>query len=277
MQLPHYDLHSHTLASDGALAPSVLLQRAKDRGVKVLAITDHDTINGVTSLLGEDLSDINLIVGTELTCLWKGRVLHIVGLNLDAYSSELKGYLSDLSTLRENRAIKICEQLVKMGLPDVYEEAKSLAGTGIIGRPHIAQTLVTVGAVSSVSQVFKKYLGVGKKGDVKMEWPDLSEAVRVIKCAGGIAVLAHPTKYKMTFTKIRSAIVDFIDVGGEAIEVSYPGVTPDHHLHLLRIAENNNLLLSAGSDFHNPGNSWTDIGKYPPLKSTDNHVLSRIL
>ena len=110
-----------------------------------------------------------------------------------------------------------------------------------------------------------------------MEWPDLSDAVRVIKCAGGIAVLAHPTKYKMTFTKIRSAIVDFIDVGGEAIEVSYPGVTPDHHLHLLRIAENNNLLLSAGSDFHNPGNSWTDIGKYPPLKSTDNHVLSRIL
>ena len=277
MQLPHYDLHSHTLASDGALAPSVLLQRAKARGVEVLAITDHDTIKGVSSLLSEDVSGIKLIVGTELTCLWKGRVLHIVGLNLDVHSSALQGYLKDLSALREKRALKICEQLVKMGLPDIYEDAKSLAGTGIIGRPHIAQALVAAGAVSSVSQVFKKFLGVGKKGDVKMEWPALSDAVAVIKSAGGIAVLAHPTKYKMTFTKLRSAIDDFKHVGGEAIEVSYPGVTPDHHMHLLRIAENNNLLLSAGSDFHNPGNSWTDIGKYPALKKTDNHVLNRIL
>lgn len=277
MELPHYDLHCHSTASDGALSPIELLELAKNNNIDVLALTDHDTVAGVRDIQAENPKEIRIIPGTELTCLWNGRVIHIVGLGVDLESENLKSYLANLYVLRVERSKKISRQLISMGLPDVYQDAKKLAGQGSIGRPHFARALREQGVVANEQQAFKKYLGIGKKGDVKMAWPELSETVAVIKAAGGIAVLAHPTKYKMTFTKLRLVIADFVKCGGEAIEVSYPGVTPDHHYHLLRIAKENDLLLSAGSDFHAPSQGWTNLGKYPPIKVEGNHVLERFL
>ncbi|WP_415902881.1 PHP domain-containing protein [Neptuniibacter sp. QD29_5] len=277
MELPHYDLHCHSTASDGALSPIELLGLAKNNNIDVLALTDHDTVAGVKALQAENSSEIKIISGTELTCLWNGRVIHIVGLGVDLESDCLNLYLSNLANLRIERSKKMSQQLVSMGLPDVFDQAKQLAGEGSIGRPHFARALREQGAVANEQQAFKKYLGIGKKGDVKMAWPELSETVSVIKAAGGIAILAHPTKYKMTFTKLRLVIADFVKCGGEALEVSYPGITPDHHYHLLRIAKENDLLLSAGSDFHAPSQGWTDLGKYPPIRVEGRHVLERLL
>tara|TARA_Y100000782_G_scaffold17213_1_gene17670 strand:+ start:49742 stop:50584 length:843 start_codon:yes stop_codon:yes gene_type:complete len=277
MDLPKYDLHCHSTASDGSLDPMDLIEKARQKKIKVLAITDHDTLKGVEPFLGKDLDGVQLIAGTELTCVWNKRMLHIIGLGMDVNSQKLQGYLDSLSELRTARARKIADQLMTMGLPDIFLAAKEKAGGGVIGRPHFAKVMLEQGLVTSEQQAFKKYLGIGKKGDVKMEWPSLEEAVSVIHGAGGVSILAHPTKYKMTFTKLRLVIRGFVDVGGKGIEVSYPGMTPDHHFQLLRIAKENDLMLSAGSDFHTPGNTWTDLGKYPPLKSNENHVLNALL
>jgi predicted metal-dependent phosphoesterase TrpH len=276
MELPKYDLHCHSTASDGALPPSELMALAKKNQIEVISLTDHDTLNGYAQLTDEDKEGIDIIIGTELTCLWNRRVLHILGLGLDMNSSQLQEYLRGVSELRVARARKVADQLISMGLPDLFEAAKEKAGEGVIGRPHFARVMFEQKLVSTEQQAFKKYLGIGKKGDVKMEWPTLEEAISVIHRAGGLAVLAHPTKYNMTFTKLRTVINDFVAVGGNGLEVSYPGMTPDHHFHLIRIAKDNDLLVSAGSDFHSPGHKWTDLGRYPVLKSTDNHILSRL-
>lgn len=277
MELPNYDLHCHSTASDGSLTPVELVERAIGNGIEVLALTDHDTLSGVAKLQNEESLGLKLISGTELTAQWNRRVIHVVGLGVDFQSEALITYLDNLAKLRQERSVRIAEQLIKMGLPDLLEEAKGIAGEGIIGRPHFAKAMIAQGVVSTEQQAFKQYLGTGKKGDIKIEWPSLERVIEVISQAGGIAVLAHPTKYKMTFTKLRAVIKSFVEAGGKAIEVSYPGMTPDHHYHLLRIANENNLMLSAGSDFHTPSQGWTDLGKFPPLKSKDNHVLAALL
>lgn len=277
MDLPKYDLHCHSTASDGSLEPIDLINKAREKEIKVLAITDHDTLKGIEPFLDKDLDGVKLVSGTELTCLWNQRMLHIVGLGVDAKSEELQEYLLRLAELRVARARKVADQLMTMGLPDLFSAAQEKAGNGVVGRPHFAWVMLEQGLVATEQQAFKKYLGVGKKGDVKMEWPSLEKAVSVIHRAGGVSILAHPTKYKMTFTKLRLAVKDFVEVGGDGIEVSYPGMTPDHHQQLLRIAKDHDLMISAGSDFHSPGNTWTDLGKYPPLKSNSNHVLNSLL
>lgn len=277
MDLPSYDLHCHSTASDGALAPLELLERARSRDIKILALTDHDTVQGVREIERYSDQEIKIIPGTELTCLWNSRVIHLVGLGFDSGSPELNAYLARINELRVARSQTIAQRMVKLGLPDLYGDAQRLAGNGVVGRPHYARAMVEKGLVANEQQAFKKYLGAGKRGDVKMEWPSIEEAVSVIKRAGGVSVIAHPTKYKMTFTKIRALVADFVSIGGDGIEISYPGATPDHQFHLFRIATENRLMVSAGSDFHTPSNGWTDLGKYPPLKGQENHVLNYLL
>ena len=160
----------------------------------MLAITDHDTLKGVEPFMDKDLGGVQLIAGTELTCVWNKRMLHIIGLGVDVNSQKLQGYLDSLSELRTARARKIADQLMAMGLPDIFLAAKEKAGGGVIGRPHFARVMLEQGFVASEQQAFKKYLGVGKKGDVKMEWPSLEEAVSVIHDAGGVFYLSAPYK-----------------------------------------------------------------------------------
>lgn len=277
MDLPRYDLHCHSTASDGVLSPSELLNLAHEKGLEVLALTDHDTIAGFNELKALNRNQVKIISGSEFTCQWNSRILHIVGLGIDSESAKLKKYFVHLEFLRTQRAKEIASRLIKMGLPDLFSDAEKAADGGSIGRPHFARVMLEKGLVSNEQQAFKKYLGAGKKGDVKIEWPDLSETISTISESSGLSVLAHPTKYKMTFTKIREVIAAFKELGGAGIEVSYPGVTPDQHMHLNRIAKNNQLMISAGSDFHSPNHGWTDLGKFPPLKETENHILHRLL
>ncbi|MDF2181489.1 PHP domain-containing protein [Neptuniibacter sp. CAU 1671] len=275
--LPRYDLHCHSTASDGALTPSQLLGVALERQIEVLALTDHDTVSGVLSLRSEPLPDgLQLIPGVELTCLWEGRVIHLLGLGIDPETSSLSDYLEKVRTLRIERGKSITRRLQKHNLPDIYASACEIAGSEILGRPHIARALVAAGALSSEQEAFKRYLGTGKPCDIKAVWPSLEEAVAVVAESKGVSVIAHPTKYKMTFSKLRRLVADFVEVGGNGVEVAYPGATPDQQRHLLRIADQYQLMVSGGSDFHTPECNWTALGKFPPMLNSDLHVLHHL-
>lgn len=271
-----YDLHTHSTASDGALSPLALVERARERGVEVLALTDHDTVAGVQALQGQ-MGEMTLVNGAELTCLWGSRMVHIVGLGLDIDCESLLQYLEAIDLLRQQRAEQVASRLMKKGLPDLLADARANAAGGVIGRPHFASAMVERGLVKTEQQAFSQYLGSGKTGDVKMQWPDMSEAISVIAEAGGLAVLAHPTKYRFTFTKIRELLGQFKADGGHGMEVSYTGISPSHQLELIKLANKHELLVSAGSDFHSPVHHWTEIGRFMPIKQSVDHIIDHLL
>lgn len=272
------DLHCHTLASDGALPPAVVVQRAYDRGVRCLAITDHDTCAGLSEaqLTAQQL-DMQLITGIELSSQWQGMGIHVVGLDFDPQHPAITEAVDYLYEARVSRAQLIGERLEKLEMTGVYEAAMRLAGRPDVGRPHIAQAMQQLGYVKTVPEAFDRYLGAGKVGDVKMHWPTVERVVQWIVDSGGIAVLAHPGKYKMTWAKMRRLLETFKAAGGGAMEVSYGGENPDRLVQLVRLANQYKLKVSAGSDFHNPQQHWTELGKYPPIKGECNPVWTQWL
>lgn len=260
------DLHTHTTASDGILRPDELVSRAKLHGVDLLAITDHDTLAGLP--LAQEVAianDIQLITGIELSCLWQGRGIHIVGLNVDLTNETLLEGVAQQAAVREKRARIISERLEKAGIANAYDGAKAIAGEGEIGRPHFAQYLVKAGAVRSVEQAFKRYLGAGKPGDVKQDWPEIGQAVAWIHAAGGRAVVAHPVKYKLTRTKLRELLTDFKACGGDALEVISGLQTPNITRDMSLMCQQFGLLASCGSDFHSPNAGWQALGGFGKL------------
>ena len=245
------DFHTHSLASDGVLAPMELLRRAKAAGVRQFALTDHDTTAGYLSVRHTtEAHEVGLISGVELSCRWATTTVHVVGLNFDADAPEMVAMVEQLTEAREERAEKIAKRLVGVGIDGALEGAKAIAKESQIGRPHFATWMAKVGAVDSVTEAFDKYLGAGKIGDVKMFWPPLSDVVQAITRAGGVAILAHPLKYRLTGMKLRALINDFKAAGGGAIEV-LNGRQPETDLkRLSQLAEGNGLMCSVGSDFH---------------------------
>ena len=245
------DFHTHSLASDGALTPLELVRRAKAAGVRQFALTDHDTTAGYLSVRHTSEADeVGLISGVELSCRWATTTVHVVGLNFDADASQIIAVVEQLTQAREERAKKIAMRLAGVGIDGALEGAKAVASESQIGRPHFATWMVEAGAVNSVTEAFDKYLGAGEIGDVKMFWPPLSDVVQAITQAGGVAILAHPLKYRLTGMKLRALINDFKAAGGGAIEV-LNGRQPETDLkRLSQLAEGNGLMCSVGSDFH---------------------------
>lgn len=255
------DLHCHSTASDGALAPADVVRRAVEQGVTHLALTDHDTIEGLPEAqAAADASGITLISGTELSCLWKTQTIHVVGLDFDRDSPAFVEALARQHENRWSRARMIEERLQKVGVADLLGKATNKAGGDVPGRPHFARVLVEEGKVKDSAQAFKRYLGAGKPGDVKAFWPELSEVVQWITEAGGVAVLAHPRKYRMTATKLRNLVHDFIRAGGRSIEVSTSGQSSGDLGFLAELCRRQELLASQGSDFHFPGAPWCELG-----------------
>lgn len=264
-----FDLHTHTDCSDGSLPVTKLIDLAIERGVTHLAITDHDTVRAHEQLAAHHQNygsdQITVIKGIELSSQWNNMGIHIVGLNIDIESNALKAAVAYQTKLRLERVKTIAKKLSQRGFPDILEGATALAGQSQIGRPHIAQYMVNQGLVPSVAYAFSKYLGAGKVGDVSSIWPDLEQVVQWIKEAGGIAVLAHPSRYKMTRTKTRRLMADFCDAGGQAIEVCAGNQVPGVAETMASFCEEFGFHASVGSDFHNPDYQWVKLGQYPKL------------
>lgn len=269
------DLHSHTTASDGALTPLALLQRAQQQGVELMAITDHDCIDGYLSINKQwQAQNMRLIAGVELSCVWSKRLIHIVGLNIDTACPELLHGLACQQQARIERAALIDKRLAGLGFTGGLAYATAAAGQSQIGRPHFARFLVDKGHVGSENEAFKRYLGAGKVGDVKQVWPEMATIVQWIKASGGVAVIAHPLHYKMTATKLRALVADFTHAGGEAIEVISGKQPRDQVQYLAQLAEQFQLAASIGSDFHKPDTPWRELGQVGQLPDSCRPVWS---
>ncbi len=271
---PKFDLHMHSTASDGALSPAELVGRAAEASIRYLALTDHDTLAGLSEARAEAARHgIRFIPGVELTCRWHKRTLHLLGLGIDPEYEGWREYEARLQRLRERRAETIAAKLKGKRAPeDILERARKHAGRGQIGRPHFARALLEAGMVSSENEAFDRYLGQGKVGDVKAEWPDVTEAIAIVQASGGKAVLAHPTKYRMTFSRLRLLLSALAEAGVDGFEIGYPGISQDYIRLLLKQAEVLNLQVSSGSDFHSPEHHWTGLGRFPRVE-TSRHLI----
>ncbi|MEA3404776.1 MAG: PHP domain-containing protein [Pseudomonadota bacterium] len=273
------DFHCHTNASDGALSPKKLIDRAKEYEVTAMAITDHDTTNGYE--LAKDYAlqnDIQLYTGAEISCDWQGHTIHIVALDFDIENIELQSGLQLIRDLRWQRANTMLEKL--SGRPNfqnhnLEEQLQKQVGPGVVGRGHFAQMLIELGYVKNGQQAFDKFLKKGRVGYAKCEWPDLSEVVKWITQAGGIPVIAHPSIYKFTSRKLNRLIEDFKLAGGQAIEViNSPRPTSDT-LGMAERANRYELLASIGSDFHRPEHTWRGLGWLAELPNSCDPVWER--
>lgn len=255
-----YDLHSHSTASDGLLSPSELVQRAVEKGVEVLALTDHDTVAGVASAkkAAENLP-IKVISGVEISVTWQAKSIHLAALGVDERNEALLTLLSQQAQMRELRAVQIGEKLAKAGIKNAYEGAKALA-SGEVTRAHYGRFLVEQGIVKNVEQAFRRYLGVGKSAYVKPNWCEMQKAIDITHQAGGVICVAHPLRYKLTARWIRKLLTEFKQLGGDGVEVAGCGQTHDQRQLLARWANEFDLFASAGSDFHYPTH-WIELGK----------------
>ncbi|MEZ5529844.1 MAG: PHP domain-containing protein [Porticoccaceae bacterium] len=260
-----YDLHSHTTCSDGSLTPTQLVQQAAAAGVDLLAITDHDTTAAFRQLDLAVEQPLQIIPAIEFSTTWRKIGVHIVGLNIRPDSDAMAAGTHFQHQARQQRAEQIDEKLHHIGLPNTLAGAAALAGNDNIGRPHFAQHLVNIGAANNIRQAFKKYLGAGKPGDVKQLWATLPTVIQWIRDAGGIPVLAHPDKYNLTRTKLLALVDDFIADGGQAMEVVSGKQLPQLTRDLGSICQQKNLFASCGSDFHQPGQPWAELGRFPLL------------
>ncbi|MDP8175224.1 RNase RNM [Phocoenobacter skyensis] len=255
-----YDLHSHSTASDGLLTPTELVNRAVEKGIDVLALTDHDTIAGlVEARQATQTLPIQLISGVEISVVWQNKNIHLSALNFDENNQKLVNLLQNQTALREQRAIQIAEKLAKVGILNAYEGAKALA-EGEITRAHYARFLVEIEAVKSMEKAFKKYLGQGKSAYVKPMWCSMEDAIDTVHQAGGVINIAHPLRYKLTARWIKRLITAFKEAGGDGMEVAGCGQSKDQRQLLARWAEEFELYASVGSDFHFP-TQWLDLGK----------------
>ena len=257
------DLHSHTTASDGQLTPAELIERAISKGVQVFAITDHDTTDGLAEAHqynNNHATPLELINGVEISTRWNSFDIHIVALNIDIDNQPMVDFLTRQRELRATRAFEIGERLTKAGIEGAYEGAKFYAGDAAISRGHYARWLAEKGYATTTANVFKKYLARGKTGYAPNNWGDMASAIDIIHQAGGVAVLAHPSGYKLSAKWLKRLVREFKEAGGDAIEVVLGQQTIDDRNNLIALTVLNNLMCSLGSDFHFPG-SWIELGK----------------
>jgi 3',5'-nucleoside bisphosphate phosphatase len=267
-----YDLHCHSTVSDGLLSPADLVARAAGRGVKVLALTDHDDLDGLAQArAAAQQHGLQFINGIEISVTWRSHTLHIVGLNIDPDHPPLVEGVANVRHGRTARARLMAESLARSGIGGALEGAYRFASNPeMIGRTHFARFLVDSGRCKNVKSVFKNYLVKGKPGYVSHQWAALEDVISWIRGSGGVAVLAHPGRYvsgkkPMGRSTLRELIAEFAELGGQAIEVVSGSHTPAQYAEFGRIAREFNLLASCGSDFHAPDESFRDLGRLPDL------------
>ena len=257
------DLHSHSTASDGRLTPAELVRRAVAQRVDVLALTDHDTVAGIgeaEAVIAAENLPVRLIHGIELSTSWDALEIHVVGLHIDANSDELLATISRQEAARVARGIELGRRLAKQRIDNAYEGALALANGASLTRAHFARYLLEAGHCASLQKAFDHYIGRGGKAYVPHQWMSIAEAIQVIHAAGGLAVLAHPGRYKLSTKWLKRLLQLFKEAGGDAMEVSLPQQTPQERANLGLWCREHQLLASVGSDFHAP-TSWQELGR----------------
>ncbi len=260
------DLHTHSTASDGTLSPAELVAKASEAGVTTLALTDHDCVAGIAEArLAAAKCNINLIPGIELSVMWSGRSLHLLGLDVDASNSALTHALQKVLDFRRWRAEEIARKLEATGVVDALDGARAKAGTDLIGRSHFARYLVEQGHAKDFRQVFKRYMVKGKPGHVGGEWMSLEAGINLIHQSGGLAVLAHPARYNLSRTKLRGLFKELKALGANGIEVVSGSHSKDENQIMAQHALDFEFPASQGSDYHGPENTWVQLGRLPPM------------
>ena len=261
------DLHCHSNVSDGVLAPEAVAKYAHGSGVDVWALTDHDEVGGIARArtAAQDLG-MGFVAGVEISITWANATVHIVGLQIDEHNPTLVKGLADTRSGRDARGREIAAQLEKAGIPGAYEGALKYVGNpDLMSRTHFARYLVECGVANNTPDVFRKYLTEGKPGYVPHRWASLEQAVGWIKAAGGVAVIAHPGRYKFSATAEGALFDEFKTLGGAAIEVVTGSHTPDQYPEYAELARRYGFMASRGTDFHAPGESRIEFAQLPPL------------
>lgn len=261
------DLHCHSTVSDGTLSPEAVVERAAARGVAWLALTDHDEVRGVSRAEARARTlGLGFIPGVEISVTWAGTTVHIVGLGVREDDAGLRAGLDQTRNGRAARAAEMADGLAAVGIPGAFEGAMRFVGNpDLISRSHFARYLVEAGICEDVGEVFTKFLVEGKPGFVPHRWARLCDAVHWIRGAGGVAVIAHPGRYRFDDLHLHTFIDEFISAGGEGIEVVTSAHTQEEARRFARYATQYGLRASRGSDFHGPAESRVDLGQLPPL------------
>ena len=261
------DLHCHSNISDGVLAPAAVAAYARKAGVDVWALTDHDEVSGIAEARAAALRQgMQFVAGVEISITWAGQTVHIVGLQIDETHPGLVNGLNQTRSGRDARGREIARQLDLAGIPGAYEGALKFVGNpDLMSRTHFARHIVDTGKCANIPEVFKKYLSEGKPGYVEHRWATLAEAVGWIRGAGGVAVIAHPGRYRFSDMAQGVLFDEFKQLGGVAIEVVTGSHSPDQYPEYARLANDYGFLASRGTDFHAPGESRVDFALLPPL------------
>jgi predicted metal-dependent phosphoesterase TrpH len=261
------DLHCHSVVSDGTLTPEALAARARANGVDLWSLTDHDEVGGQQrAAAAARLQGLAYLTGAEISITFAHTTVHIVGLGFDADNEPLVQGLVRTRGGRGERAQEMSAQLAQVGIPGAYEGALRYVGNPeLISRTHFARFLVEAGVCRDTSEVFRKYLIEGKPGFVPHRWASLGDAVRWITGAGGIAVIAHPARYRLSANEEFALFSEFKQHGGQAVEVVTGSHSAAEAVTYAGMAQEFGFAASRGSDFHSPDESHTDLGMLPPL------------
>ncbi len=261
------DLHCHSVVSDGTLTPEALAERAKANGVELWALTDHDEIGGqARAAAAAKAVGMKYLTGCEISVTFAGDTVHIVGLGFDAEDPRMTDGLHATRGGRRERAMEMSDGLAKVGIEGAYDGALKFVGNPeLISRTHFARFLVEKGHCKDTPEVFRKYLTEGKPGYVPHRWASLGDAVHWITQTGGIAVVAHPARYRFSPTKEYALLTEFKAHGGQAIEVVTGSHSPAEYLKYAETAKELGFAASRGSDFHSPDESHIDLGTLPYL------------
>lgn len=259
----NFDLHCHSTVSDGLLGPRDLVRRAAANGVELLALTDHDHLGGLAEAREEaDALGVAFVNGVEVSVSWAGLTIHVVGLGVDAADSRLAQGLEGVRLGRDSRALQMADSLAASGIRGAYEGAlRYVSNPALVSRSHFARWLVEMRYARSVANVFEHYLLRGKPGYVEHAWSSLDEAVDWIHGAGGVAVMAHPGRYRMSGSERDRLFNAFKALGGDAIEVVAGAHDHAAVREFARLARKYGFAASRASDFHGPGESAVDVGR----------------
>ncbi len=255
------DLHVHSDKSDGSLSPSDLVSYAIKQGVSAFALTDHDTIDGIDEAIEASKgTSVTVIPGIELSTAYEGKDIHIVGLFIDKEQPAFRERIGRFANARINRNLEMCEKLAEYGMPITYDELTAAFPDAVITRAHYARLMVKKGYVKSLKEAFERYIGDHGPCFIPRKKITPEEGVRFILSANGLPVLAHPMQYGMGDARLQQLLDNLKEAGLVAMEAIYCTHTPSEEAKLCKLAKENDLLISGGSDFHGKAKPGLELG-----------------